>query len=186
MNSDSVMDSTVFNSVKFKSLSFKLVGDPVEWAGGISTGEDVAVHEESPDEVLEMPDSSETGDLEVEDSLLLEEKFNLGKELGVVLDSDVLAHLKTGDDVVLVGGWDISVVHAEEVNLIRNSVFLGGFFPPNNLLLGEGDSSGGGSVVLGGVADEGSPTASDIEVLLSLLHLGVLADEVQLSGLSLL
>lgn len=49
VNGNTVMDSTVFDSVDFESLSLKLVRDPVEWAGGISTGENISVHEETPD-----------------------------------------------------------------------------------------------------------------------------------------
>lgn len=65
-NCDSVMGSTVFNGVDFKSSSLELFDVPSKRTGGIGTGEDVFVHEKSPHKVFVLPSSSKSSDLEIE------------------------------------------------------------------------------------------------------------------------
>lgn len=67
-----------------------LVDDPTKGAGGIGTGENVLVHEETPDEVLELPWGTDAGDLEDKNAIVIEEIIDLAEELGVAADTDVL------------------------------------------------------------------------------------------------
>src|SRR5262249_13886346 len=53
------------------------------------------------------------------------------------------------------------------------------------LLLGDGDADDADAVILGGVAGQGPEAAADVEKLVALLELELLADEVELGALRL-
>jgi hypothetical protein len=59
--------------LNLKTAAFNLSDVPEKWARGICTGEDVFSHEDSPDEVLILPESSQTCNLEEENTVVLEE-----------------------------------------------------------------------------------------------------------------
>ena len=67
-----------------------LADDPVQSARGISTGEDIFVHEQAPNEVLVLPDGADTSNLEEKDTIVVEEVVNLAQELTIAPDTDML------------------------------------------------------------------------------------------------
>lgn len=108
-----------------KASTLALGNVPGEGGGGVGTGEDVLVHEETPDEVLKLPVAAETGDLEVEDAIVLETVSDDLEEDLEVLDTDVLGHLKAGDLVPLFQG-DVAVVEQLDLCLVADLFFWGG------------------------------------------------------------
>jgi hypothetical protein len=64
--------------------------DPTKGTRCISAREDVFVHEEAPNKVFVLPRGTDTGDLENEDAVVVEEVVNLAKEGTIAADTDVL------------------------------------------------------------------------------------------------
>lgn len=185
VDSGRVMDSDGVDVLDLETSALELLDDPVQGHGGISTGEDVLGHEETPDEVLVLPSSTETGNLEVKETVIVEHILNLEQELVELADSDVLSHLETGDLVPLLAG-DITVIHTLDAGLMGgDAVLLDAVVSEGGLVQAEGDTSRVRSVVLSSIGGEGTPTASDIEMTLALLELDLLADELQLVVLHL-
>jgi hypothetical protein len=98
-----------------ESDTLETADDPVEGAGSVGSGEDVLVHEETPVrrrefgsapvcwsgvrgdekrdaplEVLVLPGRTDTGDLEDEDTIVLEVVVDVAEEGVVTTDTDVL------------------------------------------------------------------------------------------------
>ena len=71
------MHAKDINTLNLEPGCLDLVDDPADGAGGIGTGEDVFVHEETPDEVFVLPALTDTGDLEEEDAVVVEEVVNV-------------------------------------------------------------------------------------------------------------
>lgn len=63
-----------------------------------------------PVEILILPWSTQTSNLEVEHTIILEEVIDLTHEGAEFADTNVLSHLQTGDLVVLLTSWQITVV----------------------------------------------------------------------------
>lgn len=91
------MDAQDIDILDLETSSFDLPDDPSERAGGISAGEDVLVHEETPgrgqdtleeqrdagytpDEVFVLPGGSDTSDLEDKDTVVFEKIIHLTHE----------------------------------------------------------------------------------------------------------
>lgn len=109
-----VVDTDSVNRLGLEAGSLKVVDEKTKRRGGISTWEDVSVHEKTPDEVLVLPGLTKTGDLQEEDSVVIKHLIDLLQKRGKVADTDVLGHLKTGDFVVTpFRNWDITVIHAQ-------------------------------------------------------------------------
>lgn len=67
-----VVDSLVPHCLHFETSTFKLTDIPVQRARCVSSGEDVFSHEVAPDKILVLPGTTETGDLEEEETVGLE------------------------------------------------------------------------------------------------------------------
>lgn len=102
MNGGRIVDTKDVNVLDLETSSLNLRHDPAERAGGVSTGEDVFVHEETPNEILILPVGTKTGDLEDEDTVIVEEVVDLPEERLVATDTDVLYVLSTG---IVTGPW---------------------------------------------------------------------------------
>lgn len=74
-------------------MGTNLADNPVQSARSISTGEDIFVHEQAPDKVLVLPDGADTGNLEEENTIVVEEVVNLAQELTITSDTDMLQAL---------------------------------------------------------------------------------------------
>lgn len=186
--SSRVVDANGVDSLDLEPGTLELVGKPAQWARGISTGEDVLVHEQTPDEVLILPGLTETSDLEEEDTIIVKHVVDLGEERTEVTDADVLGHLKAGDLVVAaLGNRDITVVHAQDLALLLwNASLAKGTVAPGRLVATEGDTSNLSTVVDTGKAGKGTPAAADVEKALARLEVNLFAHNSQLVVLELL
>lgn len=168
--------------------ALKLVNKPAQRSRGVSTWEDVFVHEQTPDEILVLPRLAETSNLQVENTIILQHVVDLLQELAKVTDTDVLSHLQTGDLVVAaLRHWGVSVVHTQDVALFLGDADLAkGIVAPCSLVPSEGDTSSLGAVVDTGETGERAPAAAEIEKLLARLQADLLAHNSQLVVLQLL
>ncbi len=107
------MDTDRVDPLDLETGSLKLVDDETKWGRGVGTGENVLVHEQSPDQILILPVLTETSILQEENAIIVKHVMNLFEEGTQLANADVLSHLKAGDLLVAsLGHGDISVVHA--------------------------------------------------------------------------
>lgn len=182
------MNTNGINVLDLETSTLKLVDDPAKRSGGVGTGEDVLVHEETPVQVLVLPSLSETSVLEEEDTIVVKHVVNLGEERREVADTDVLRHLETGNLVVTaLGNGDIAVVHAQNVALLLGNANLAhSGVAPSGLVASKSDTGSAGTVVLTGKSSKSSPTTADVEEALALLEVDLLANDGHLVVLELL
>lgn len=182
------MDANGINVLDLETSTLKLVDDPAKRSGGVGTGEDVLVHEETPVQVLVLPSLSETSVLEEEDTIVVKHVVNLGEERREVADTDVLGHLETGNFVVTtLGNGDIAVVHAQNVALLLGNANLAhSGVAPSGLVASKSDTGSAGTIVLTGESSKSSPTTADVEEALALLEVDLLANDGHLVVLELL
>lgn len=182
------MDANGVNGTDLETSLLELINVPAERSRGISTRENVFVHEETPDQVLVLPALTETGELEDSDTIIIEHVVDLLHETLEMTDTDVLGHLETGDLVVLaLGDGDITVVHAQNLALLLgNASGAESLVTPSGLVTAESDTSSLDTIVDTGEAGEGTPAAADVEQSLALLEVSLLANNGKLVILELL
>jgi len=176
------------DALDLKASTLELVDDEAKRSGSVSTGEDVLVHEQTPDKVLVLPALPETGDLEEEDTIIVKHIVNLLQEGMEVTDTNVLGHLKAGDLVVTtLGNGDIAVVHAQNLALILGDASVAqSIIAPLCLVATKSDTGNLSAVVDAGEAGKSAPAAANIEHLLILLEVDLLANDSHLVVLELL
>lgn len=107
------MHANSIDSFDLEAGPFKLVHEPTQWCTCVRTREDVLIHEKPPDEVLVLPRLPKTGDLEEEDTVVVQHIVDLTQERGEVSYANMFGHLETSDFTVAAGtGGDVAVVHA--------------------------------------------------------------------------
>lgn len=182
------MDANGVNGTDLETSLLELINVPAERSRGISTRENVLVHEETPDQVLVLPALTETGELEDSDTIIIEHVVDLLHETLEMTDTDVLGHLETGDLVVLaLGDGDITVVHAQNLALLLgNASGAESLVTPSGLVTAESDTSSLDTIVDTGEAGEGTPAAADVEQSLAFLEVSLLANNGKLVILELL
>ena len=182
------MDTNGVNHLDLETSTLEGVDDETQRSGGVSTGENVFVHEQTPGEVLELPCLTKTSDLKEEDTIVLEHVVNLTEEATQVTNTDVLGHLETGNLVVATSGdRDLAVIHTENLGLVlldTNSPET--VVTPGSLIATKGDTSNVSTVVGGSELGESTPTATNVEHLLALLKTDLLANDSHLVVLKLL
>lgn len=131
--------------------------------GSIGATEDVLVQVDAPDKVLVLPGLTETRELDVHGTVILEHVVALAEEGGELLDTNVLTHLELRDLVELLLG-DVTVVHAQDVALFLGDAggteSIGGV---GGSLLGNGDSGDLRAVVETCEFGESSPAAANVK-----------------------
>ncbi len=164
----------------FEAGSLDLVNDPSERAAGVGTGEDVFVHEETPDEIFVLPRGTETSDLKDESAIVVQEIVDLPHECAISPHSDVLnramsarvplivtrptdlCHLER-NDLGEMTSWvgDLAVVHAKNPSVLWGyAVVCETFVSKSGLVLAESDASDVAAEIFGGKSCKGSPSAS--------------------------
>lgn len=183
-----VVNTNGIDILDLKASTLQLVNDKAERSRSIGTGENVLVHEQTPDQILVLPSLSETSNLQEEDTIVIKHVVDLGKEASKVTDTDVLGHLKTGDLVVAaLGNRNVAVVHAENLALLLGDANLAhGAVAPGGLVATKSNTGDLGAIVFAGKSGEGAPAAANIQHSLVLLELNLLADNSQLVVLELL
>lgn len=186
--SSRVVHTDGVNSLNLKAGTLKTVHDETKRSTGISTGEDVLVHEETPDEVLVLPRLAETSNLQEESTVIVEHVIHLRQERREVTDTDVLSHLETGDVLVAtLNARSIAVVTAENATLaLLDTSLAKTIVTPGSLVTTKSDTGNVSAVVSGGVLSEGSPAAAKIEDLVTGLDANLLTNNSQLVVLELL
>mmetsp|Transcript_12909 Transcript_12909/g.15582 ORF Transcript_12909/g.15582 Transcript_12909/m.15582 type:complete len:242 (+) Transcript_12909:583-1308(+) len=134
-----IVNSTVLDTVYLEASALKLAYHKAERAGGIGTRENVAVHEHSPNEILILPSTTKTSDLQVENSVFFEQfVLHVSQELLELLNTNVLSHFQAGDSVILGAFGDITVVSDNELSAA--TLFLCAGLAPIDLFRGQCNS----------------------------------------------
>lgn len=176
-----------FNSpLNLKASPLKRARVVPQGSRSVSATEDVFVQVDAPDEVLVLPSLTETRQLHVHGTVVLEHVVALAEKGSELLDANVLAHLKLRDLVEFLLG-DVAVVHAEDFALLLGDAGaaerVGGV---GGALLCDGDTGDLGAVVQTGEFGESTPAAADVEHGLALLQVELLADHGHLVVLQFL
>ena len=176
------------DALDLEAGGLKRVRDVAERSRGVGTGEDVLVHEQTPDEILVLPVLAEAGVLQEEHTVVVEHLVHLPEESTQLANTDVLGHLQTRDLLVAaLGDRDVSVVHAKDLALLLgNADVAHGLVAPGGLVAAERNTRDLSSVVDTGEAREGAPTAADVEQRIALLETDLLTDNGELVVLDLL
>jgi hypothetical protein len=183
-----VVDTDGVDGLDLEAGALELVDDETERGGSISTGENVLVHEQTPNEVLVLPGLAETSDLQEEGTIILKHLVDLRQESRKVTDTNVLSHLETGDLLVTaLNTGSITVVGADNAGLVLlNASLAKTIVTPGSLIASESDTGNVSTIVDGGVLGEGSPATAEIENLVTGLGANLLTDDGQLVVLKLL
>lgn len=183
-----VVDTDGVNSLDLEAGTLKAVNDEAKRSRGIGTGEDVLVHEQTPDEVLVLPRLAETSDLQEEDTIVIEHVVDLGQESREVTDTDVLGHLQAGNLLVAtLNAGRITVIGADDAALrLLNASLAETVVTPGSLVTTKSDTSNLSTVVNGGELGESTPATAKVEHLVTGLDADLLTDDGQLVVLQLL
>lgn len=176
------------DGLDLESGTLKTVHDETKRGTGISTGEDVLVHEKTPDKVLVLPRLAETSDLQEESTVVVEHVVDLREERREVTNTNVLGHLETGDLLVsTVDTGSITVVGADNATLaLLNTGLAETVVTPGCLVTTKSDTGDVSAVVSGRVLSESSPATAKIENLVTGLDTDLLTNNGQLVVLKLL
>lgn len=120
-----VMNALVANTHDFETSAFELARIPVHGTGGICARENVLTHKVAPNQILILEVAPKSRNLKEENAIILKQSLNLGHEVLVVANTNVLAHLEAGNLVELAPFLlgEVSVVEKVDLNLVAN-VFL--------------------------------------------------------------
>ena len=186
--SSTVVDTNGVDALDFETSTLELVDSPAKRSRSVSTGEDVLVHEKTPDEVLVLPRLADTSVLHEEDTVIIEHVVDLAEESREVTDTDVLGHLETGDLVVLaLRNGSVAVVHAQDTALLLGDTELAETaVAPGSLVTTESNTSNLSTVVGGSELGESTPATAKVEHAITSLKSNFLADNGQLVVLQFL
>lgn len=185
-----VVTTDGLDGVNFHASELALLDVPVEGSGGVSAGEDVLGHEETPVDVFPVGALTETGDLHQELTVFLEAVADLLEVDLEVGEADVFSHLDGRDSIkalIFILIRDITVIAHKHLGLLLGEAF--GFVlvaAPLTAFDGERDGSSFSSVLASSMAGESSPSTADVEELLSLLDVQLVTDHIHLVVLCLL
>ena len=186
LDSVCVVHALVAHRLDLETSPLELARIPVHGAGRISTREDVLTHEVAPDQIFKLPLSAESGNLQHEQTVRLQETLDLSKECLIVTDADMLAHLEAGDLVELSPNFirEFSVVKEIDVDLVLEALLRYSFLPIFKLTRGYCHSGALHVEVLCHVDDPGGPAAAEIDQAVTVFHVEQLADDAALAVLS--
>lgn len=182
------MNTNGVNFLDFEASALELVDEPAKRSRSISAGEDVFVHEQTPDKILVLPRLAQTGNLKEEDTVVVQHIVDLLQEFGKVTDTNVFSHLKTSDFIIAaLDNRNVSVVHAEDLALLfGNTDFAKSAVAPGGLVATKRNTSGLCTIVGAGEAGKSTPAAANIQEGLALFETDLLAHNGQLVVLELL
>lgn len=186
--SGTVVNTNGVNALDLETSTLELVDSPAKRSRSVSTGEDVLVHEKTPDEVLVLPRLADTSVLHEEDTVIIEHVVDLAEESGEVTDTDVLGHFEAGDLVVLaLGNGSVAVVHAQDTALLLGDTELAETaVTPGSLVATESNTSDLSTVVGRSELGESAPATAEVEHAITSLEGNLLADNGELVVLQLL
>lgn len=170
------------DSLDLKTSSLETVDNEAQGSARVGAGEDVLVHEQTPDEILVLPGLAETSDLQEEDSIVVEHIVDLRQESGEVAHTDVLGHLQAGDLAVAARhAGSITVVRAQNTALLIGDASVAQtLVAPSSLVTAEGDTGDMGAIVNGSVLSQRAPATAEVQNGVTGLDADLLADDGQL------
>lgn len=185
--SSTVVHTNRVNALDLETSTLELIDSPAKRSRGVSTGEDIFVHEKTPSKVLVLPALAQTGVLHEENTVVIKHVVDLAEKGREVAHTDVLRHLETGDLVVLaLGNGGIAVVHAENTGLVlRNANLAQAVVAPGCLVAAESNTSDVGAVVCRGEFGEGTPATAQVEHAFAGFEANLLANNGELVVLEL-
>lgn len=183
-----VVHTNRVDTLDLKAGAFQRAHEEVERSRGISTRENVLVHEQTPDQVLVLPWLAKTGDLQKEDTVVVKHVIDLAQELAEVAHANVLRHLKTGDLLeATLRRDDVTVVVAKDARLLLGNASLAETaVTPGSLVAAKRDTSSVSAVVDRSELGKRTPAAPDVEHGVARLQADLLTDDGQLVVLQLL
>lgn len=182
------MNANGVNALDLKTGTLEFVDNEAKGSASVGTGEDVLVHEKTPDEILVLPRLAETSDLQEEDTVIIKHVVDLGQEAGEVAHTDVLSHLKTGDLLVASGDTgSITVVQAVNAALrVFDTGVAETIVTPGSLVTTKSDTSNVSAIVDRSVLGQGTPATAKVENGVARLKTNLLANNGKLVVLELL
>jgi hypothetical protein len=176
--SSRVVDTNGINTLDFKTSALQLIDDESKRSAGVSSGEDVLVHEQTPDEILILPRLTDTSDLEEEYTIIIKHVIDLGQEGTEVANTDVLCHLKTSDLVVTaLDAGSITVVQAENAALrFGDAGVAETLVTPGSLVTTESDTGDLRAIVDRSIFGESTPATTQVEKSVTGLNIDLLTD----------
>ncbi len=183
-----VVATDFFHRLHGKPRQLQLPNVPVQGSGGIGTGENVLVHEETPGDVLPVGALAQTGDLHEERPLGLggHALANLLKvRVDEIVEADMFCHFNRCDFVKGTIRRNVTVVHVQDFRVLAA-------FGPGRVvavllaLRGERNTRRLRAVFARGVAHQSAPPATDVKKRLVLLELKLVAYRLVLVELCLL
>lgn len=183
-----VVNANGVNALDLKTGTLEFVDNEAKRSASVGTGEDVLVHEKTPDEILVLPRLAETSDLQEEDTIVIKHVVDLGQEAGEVAHTDVLSHFKTGDLLVASGNtWSITVVQAVDAALrVFDTGIAETIVTPGSLVTTKSDTSNVSAIVDRSVLGQGTPATAKVQNGVARLKTNLLANNGKLVVLELL
>lgn len=160
-----VVDTNGVDGLDFETSSLQTVDNKAQGGASVSTGEDVLVHEETPDQILVLPGLAETSDLQEEHTVVIQHVIDLRQESGEVTNTDVLGHLQTGDLLVAtLHTGSITVIQTLNAALaLVNTSLAKSVVTPSGLVATKRDTSNVSTIVNGSVFGESTPATAKVE-----------------------
>lgn len=183
-----VVNANGVNALDLKTGTLEFVDNEAKRSASVGTGEDVLVHEKTPDEILVLPRLAETSNLQEEDTIVIKHVVDLGQEAGEVAHTDVLSHFKTGDLLVASGNtWSITVVQAVDAALrVFDTGIAETIVTPGSLVTTKSDTSNVSAIVDRSVLGQGTPATAKVQNGVARLKTNLLANNGKLVVLELL
>lgn len=183
-----VVDADGINALDLKPCTLEARDIESKRGRGISTREDILVHEKTPNEILILPRFSQSSKLENGHSVIIQHIIALSQKGGEVPHADVLSHLEASD-LVISSFWNrnIAIVHAKNIALfLRNTGLTESVVAPCCLVAAKSDTSNMGSKVNTSELGKGAPPTANVQHLLTWLEINLLANNRELVVLQLL
>lgn len=182
-NGVSVVRALVADGLNLEATTLDGADIPVERARGVGAREDVLAHENSPNEVFVLPETSETRNLEEENAVVLEKGFDLSHEVLIVSYTDVLTHLEASDLVELTDGLsgEFTVVLKDKLHFAFKTFCFDASIGVVKLTLRNGHASAVDVKVFGAVNEPRTPAATKVEDTITVLQVKELSADSALS-----
>lgn len=128
--------------------------------------------QQTPDEILKLPASTDTGDLEDHDTIVRQEIIDLFQKFAIPPNSDVLRHLKTSNLVVVTRRLgNITIIHAQNPSsLLGHTILPQTLSTEGSLVSSKGHTGHVDIVVLTSKCGKGTPTTANVQHMVTLLQ----------------
>jgi hypothetical protein len=181
MNTDSV------DTFNLEASTLELVDKPTKRSGSICAGENIFIHKETPDEILELPGLPQPSNLEEEHPVIIKYIMYLSQERGEVTDTNMLSHFETCDLMIApIRNGNVAIVHAQNSALLLTDASLSKpVVTPCGLVTTKSDTRSLSTIVDTRELGQGTPPTANIQKALTFLQANLLAYDGKLIVLEL-